>query len=567
MREATFAWSFFSWPRKVISGLRAVVSRVLWVVVRSLFLSGRMNSVGNKLAGASIYVVANDKGVEKGEILRAMIASLGGSLAVSMHTATHAIAVDDDGATTSAQKDELAICEALDVAIVDASWLDRVSSLPDADHWSTIQQLTHTTEKDAPAASGSGTTSSSSSSSTSGVQVPPPSLQRSQQRRKPPAPPAHPPPPPPPPSTKTVRRKDTSASLRDSIMETWSYFVKEHPDVVEEDQVRRAMELSMLDCALTVREPSLPAAAGGWFSGWRTSSDDPRAVLGVSERAGVSEITAAYRRRAREAHPDKGGDAATFARLARAYRTLLGKGDEGDDDPDSQRGAPLWIGKTTAQRDDELRDHRGLVDELFVRHGVDLDANVERQQRALEAIGLRAVEAGATNVNERNEPISNSCFYLSLASSYLDGFDGKTEKQGEAKTTEETNVKSTALRFKRLVESAVVRSHPDWASQGIVGENVQAFSDFLYYSLDSPTVIADLAVAVFDSTSGFVEIYKGVRYDGRDLHDQKANLITIRHLPGHYQPLLPRDLYERPSLAQLIDQLTANDVLFTVTDG
>ena len=39
----------------------------------------------------------------------------------------------------------------------------------------------------------------------------------------------------------------------------------------------------------------------------------------------------------------------------------------------------------------------------------------------------------------------------------------------------------------------------------------QAFSDFLFYVLDSPTLISELAIAIFDSESGFVEIFSGSR--------------------------------------------------------
>ena len=45
-------------------------------------------------------------------------------------------------------------------------------------------------------------------------------------------------------------------------------------------------------------------------------------VLGVEPTADLSTIRAAYRRRARDTHPDAGGDADAFARVARAWEVL-----------------------------------------------------------------------------------------------------------------------------------------------------------------------------------------------------------------------------------------------------
>jgi hypothetical protein len=50
---------------------------------------------------------------------------------------------------------------------------------------------------------------------------------------------------------------------------------------------------------------------------------DPHAVLGVSAGASAEEMKAAFRRRARELHPDHGGDAAAFIALKRAYDGLV----------------------------------------------------------------------------------------------------------------------------------------------------------------------------------------------------------------------------------------------------
>ncbi|MEM8975015.1 MAG: DnaJ domain-containing protein [Pseudomonadota bacterium] len=50
---------------------------------------------------------------------------------------------------------------------------------------------------------------------------------------------------------------------------------------------------------------------------------EPRRVLGVSDTATVDEIHAAFRRKAREHHPDAGGDPEIFRQLVEARNTLL----------------------------------------------------------------------------------------------------------------------------------------------------------------------------------------------------------------------------------------------------
>ena len=52
-------------------------------------------------------------------------------------------------------------------------------------------------------------------------------------------------------------------------------------------------------------------------------------ILGISKKATAKEIKQAYRRRALKAHPDKGGDAATFRELHDAYELLI--------DPESRK--------------------------------------------------------------------------------------------------------------------------------------------------------------------------------------------------------------------------------------
>jgi len=254
---------------------------------------------------------------------------------------------------------------------------------------------------------------------------------------------------------------------------------------------------------------------------------------------------------------------------------------------------------TTATCDRELQDHRRLVNDLFQADGMDLVACATKQLRALDIFGLTFRDAGAINLNERNEIIHNSCFYLSLATSYLWGIgalsfhnndesvrsnDGENHSDrfvshidggnnnssrncSNEKDEDELLVGETALLLKRTIEAAVVKAHPEWILEGKVGEEVQAFSDFLVYTLDSHTLLSDWAIVVFDATSGFCDIYKGRHYENQK-STMQSNTITLRYIPGHYQPLVPSYSFtRRPTLIDITTALDDLEVFYVVTDG
>jgi hypothetical protein len=210
----------------------------------------------------------------------------------------------------------------------------------------------------------------------------------------------------------------------------------------------------------------------------------------VEESASATEIKNAYKRRALETHPDKGGKPGEFEAVARAYRILLNAANS--DGLDTNAAMSL---KTTAHWDAELKDHMNLVRELYQSHGQEIQDNLRRQNFALEQLDLCQKDAGSQNRNEKDELIRNSCFYLSLASSYLSGNGAlavwdKHSKDMEINDSDKSLlqeaddelIKETALQLKRVIEAAVLKSHPEWAVKGMVGEEVQAFvSDFLIF--------------------------------------------------------------------------------------
>ena len=97
-----------------------------------------------------------------------------------------------------------------------------------------------------------------------------------------------------------------------------------------------------------------------------------------------------------------------------------------------------------------------------------------------------------------------------------------------------------------------------------------AFSDFLVYTLESQTIINDWAIVVFDTCSGFCDVYKGKGYTEQEGAQAYAasNTLTIQYLSGHYQPLVSTSSQSiRPSLECILKALDEFGVLYVVTDG
>ena len=363
------------------------------------------------------------------------------------------------------------------------------------------------------------------------------------------------------------------------------------------------------------------------------------------------------------------------------------EGEVEEEDDNSSSSAKTRISK-------RLKDHRELVHDLFAKHNnkrssknnvtgtnsssdgkttnaiTTLQQSITNQTMAMAEMKLVPIEAGANNINEQKQTIQNNCFYLSLAASYLSGvgaFDNVLESTitTTATTSVRDNTTTTAnnhittdngvdhgsssdstiavldkrqkvitmnlaLQLKRAIESAVLLVHPDWAKSGMVGEEVQAFSDFLVYALDSNSVLGHWAIAVFDEASGFVDVYRGrhygkiypptkkrilssnnnnnsssssnnaarVRWSYKDCNEtiKRGNTLTLRYIPGHYQPLLPEMVTNkvkfdkqalsssiemnntashigdhlrsnRPTLEDILSTLDKWNVLHCVTDG
>jgi len=130
-------------------------------------------------------------------------------------------------------------------------------------------------------------------------------------------------------------------------------------------------------------------------------------------------------------------------------------------------------------------------------------------------------------------------------------------------------LEETGLHLKRVIEAAVLRSRPEWAGKS-VGEDIQAFSDFLFFVIGSNSLLSEIAIAVFDSVSGGVEVYKGAHHDAAGIaseEQRRANLLSVLYVPGHYQALVPCADRNGPTLDELLATLDSHQVRYVVTDG
>lgn len=113
--------------------------------------------------------------------------------------------------------------------------------------------------------------------------------------------------------------------------------------------------------------------------------DEARRLLGVPPTATPVEVKRAYRRLAREHHPDQGGDAATFHRIQLAYERLGGEPPRAST---VARGRPSRSGPT---RDVTTADVGSVVwDGDGLRDGEPLSRDAVARWLATRGHGLRA---------------------------------------------------------------------------------------------------------------------------------------------------------------------------------
>ena len=538
---------------------------------------------------------------------RSLLRVLGGRIVPSVDGATFCI-VSQGIQEAHLAKDPnllsiLKRCSTTGVGVVEASWVNEVSSVLDGQDWTCVSVDPHVP----PILALLDEIASSSAAAPGPAPGAGPVLSTAAAAA----------------SAEAIRAAAASTSRRQglasSLGETYAFLRREHPEQVDAARLAAAMERSLLDSALALRHAGRGAPP---------PTEDPRAVLGVDSSANLAAVRTAYRKRALESHPDRGGDPGTFLRVQHAYRRLVEsqswakEGAKGGAESGGADGEGGEVGEGGGERAggsagpallegprrsvEELREHRTLVEAWFARDGASLEQGVAALAAATSELGLAVRDMGATNVNEAGETIYNQCFYLSLARAFLRD-DGRGREPGRQVIAE------TALHFKRVVEAAVLRAHPEWADH-TVGEDLQAFSDFLFFVLGGANaLLSELCVAVFDSVSGGVEVYKGKHYpdypgmtggggggggggaaggggsggggsarsasarrggggggsssrSASSDEPQRANLLCIKYVPGHYQALVATSGVG-PTLAETLQCLDLYGVTYVVTDG
>lgn len=216
------------------------------------------------LKGATVFVLRYQSITVS---LLQTVTALGGTEAVTLEEATHCLVPSGLGLRVSpATRRVLRRAKELNVAVVEATWLEIVAGLAATEHWSEMSLDSHVPPIMAVVNGDFRASGCSRSDGRASQQI----------------------------SMSEVSASEISLSeISFSLDETWAYMRRGEPEEVEAGELRRAMELSLLDCAVSLRsrlhgEP--PAALHDAASAART--------LGVAEGASAAQLRAAYRAKA-----------------------------------------------------------------------------------------------------------------------------------------------------------------------------------------------------------------------------------------------------------------------------
>ena len=292
------------------------------------------------LKGASIYLLPSNfvgSGNDRNSEWTTTVEALGGTLVKDLDQATHALWFGEQIQERQEQNitatnhspsnhsfpsplslvDDIGQCEAKQIPIVDAAlWLERISGLLPGEHWSEldvaayIPPLDFIQQNQPKTEIGLGQTTSSSPPSamnwepTNRIE----NLRMENLLASPPEPHHY--------HRHRRRRSDQSDQLSAAMSQTWKMLIVETPDEVESSEIQRAIELSMLDCALVLRSPSTTTKnlLNNVAHQKETTKMTPLEILGCSEDSNVAQIRSAYRRKALITHPDrKGGSQEAFS--------------------------------------------------------------------------------------------------------------------------------------------------------------------------------------------------------------------------------------------------------------
>lgn len=126
------------------------------------------------------------------------------------------------------------------------------------------------------------------------------------------------------------------------------------------------------------------------------AKDSHYSVLGVAPTASAEEVKRAYRKKARQSHPDAGGDTEEFKAVAKAYGTLI--------DPEKRRRYDAYGDEEPIQLDGATHILANVLNEVVLAalgNGIDLeDLDVVGAVRK-ELLGRRKAAEEAVKENTR----------------------------------------------------------------------------------------------------------------------------------------------------------------------
>jgi len=175
----------------------------------------------------------------------------------------------------------------------------------------------------------------------------------------------------------------------------------------------------------------------------------------------------------------------------------------------------------------------------------------------LFVLGLERLDVGSTNMSEGGNILSNQCFYLAIARSWL----------ADAASAGGMLVRDSALQLKREIEARVLRVRGSSAENDI-GEEREAYADYLVCAMQNEGsecqggAATDLAIAVFASLSGGLEAYEGSGYSKLPREQRVANLSLIWHRAGHFEAIVAAGSGGKADLTleELLNQADAKDI-------
>ena len=250
-----------------------------------------VGAVAQPLSGASVIVIANGTTQslrEERESIGTCVNSLGGHFCPTIidenSSITHALWIDSQVELDCVSNETLQIinaCLSHDIAIVKPSWITELVELPTGAHWSEID-LNHHIPRILKVIINSMNEGNGSNAQTTASR-----------------------------SLKSSARHQ----LRMSISETFSFLVEENEKELEDQAIKRALELSLEAFALSHHSKERKSFGG--------EGESPYEILGIGEDATGAEIKAAYRRLCLVTHPDRGGKEGDFQKVSAAYRSLM----------------------------------------------------------------------------------------------------------------------------------------------------------------------------------------------------------------------------------------------------